>query len=222
MDVLITDTDPVSQGVLEALLAEAEHRVIVCPDGVEACGALQRDDAPKLAILNWMIPGMTGTEVCRKVREATHSNLPYIIFVTAKDQKQHVVEGLKAGADDYVTKPFDHDELRARVQVGMRVVELQERLLELERTRVLTETAGAAAHEMNQPLTVLMGCVELLKGQPEGTRPQASLLERIYTAAKRISEIVRKIGGARAYTTRPYVSGTRIVDFDATAEEEER
>ena len=105
-------------------------------DGVAAWRALQRNDAPPLAVLNWLMPGMDGVEVCRRVRGISTSQPTYIILLTALEDKKDIVAGLRAGADDYVTKPFDLDELRARVQAGERMVGLQSdlagRLKELE------------------------------------------------------------------------------------------
>ena len=91
---------------------------------------LQRDDAPRLAILDWMMPEMDGTEVCRRIRQSQTSAPPYIILLTAKSSKADIVEGLAAGANDYITKPFDREELLARVRVGVTVLKLQQSLAE--------------------------------------------------------------------------------------------
>lgn len=103
-------------------------------DGSEAMTALRVKDAPKLAILDWMMPGMDGLEICRRLREA--DRVVYVILLTAKGGKESLVEGLNAGADDYLVKPFDKDELHARILVGLRVLALQaalsERIAELE------------------------------------------------------------------------------------------
>lgn len=136
MRILIAEDDPISRRVLEATLAKWGYDVIVTCDGVEAWQGLQSEDAPKLAILDWMMPGMDGIEVCQKVRETAALQPTYIILLTARGQREDIVAGLQAGADDYVTKPFDREELCARVQVGVRIVELQmslaDRVRELE------------------------------------------------------------------------------------------
>src|SRR5439155_1751234 len=97
-------------------------------DGAAAWDALQREDAPNLAILDWMMPGLDGLEICRRARGRTNARPLYIILLTARAQRQDTIDGLGAGADDFVTKPFDPAELRARVSVGVRVVELQREL----------------------------------------------------------------------------------------------
>lgn len=137
MKILIAEDDMVSRRVLEATLQKWGHEVVVTCDGVEAWAALQLEGAPSLAILDWMMPGMDGVELCRQARQRGGSLASlYIILLTAKGSKEDIVSGLDAGADDYLTKPFNRDELRARVRVGTRVLELQSaltnRLQELE------------------------------------------------------------------------------------------
>jgi CheY-like chemotaxis protein len=114
--------------MLEATLKNWGYDVIVTSNGREAWESLQQEDPPNLAILDWMMPGLDGVQVCRKVREAPPRKRIYIILLTAKGEKDDIVAGLEAGADDYVAKPFDRAELRARVNVGVRIVELQRSL----------------------------------------------------------------------------------------------
>lgn len=132
MDILIAEDDPISRRALEATLKKWGHRVVVTTDGMEAWAALQRDEAPPLAILDWMMPGLDGVEVCRLARqqvprEDQHRSL-YVILLTARGDKGDIIAGLDSGADDYIIKPFDRDELRARLNVGLRMVELQQKL----------------------------------------------------------------------------------------------
>jgi DNA-binding response OmpR family regulator len=123
MRVLIAEDDPISRRLLEATLERWGYEVLVTADGAEAWQALQRPYAPPLAILDWMMPGLDGVEVCRKVRAGGSPTPPYLILLTAKGRREDAVAGLEAGADDYVTKPFDRKELRARVRVGARLIE---------------------------------------------------------------------------------------------------
>lgn len=128
MKILIAEDDTVSRRVLAATLEMFGYEVVVAADGAEAWTALQRDDAPSLIILDWMMPELDGVEICRRIREISTSTPPYLILLTAKSEKGDVVAGLDAGANDYLTKPFDRAELRARVQVGAQVLELQKNL----------------------------------------------------------------------------------------------
>jgi DNA-binding response OmpR family regulator len=138
MHALIADDDAVSCQVLKHALVEWGYEVAVVRDGAEALDALQRNEKIQLAILDWMMPGSDGIEVCRKVKELSARSPLYIILLTTKGNKEDLIEGLEAGADDYITKPFDFDELRARLKAGERIVrlesELAHRVWELEST----------------------------------------------------------------------------------------
>lgn len=128
MRILIAEDDAVSRRVLEATLVKWGYEVIVTTDGQQALDALKQPDAPSLAVLDWMMPGLDGSEVCRRAREAVGNRLLYILLLTAKGSKEDLVEGLTAGADDYVVKPFDRAELQARLNVGERILRLQAEL----------------------------------------------------------------------------------------------
>ena len=128
MKILVAEDDAVSRRMLEVSLEKWGYAVVVAVDGAEAWRVLQDHDPPDLAILDWMMPAMDGIEVCRKARESLHGRPIYIILLTARGSRVDLVTGLEAGADDYITKPFDAGELRARVSVGARVVELQKGL----------------------------------------------------------------------------------------------
>ncbi len=129
MKILIAEDDPVSRHMLEALLLKWDYEVDTSADGTQAWEVLQGDDAPRLAILDWMMPGMDGLEVCRSVRKRGGEPYVYTLLLTARDQMKDVIEGLEAGADDYLTKPFDQNELRARLRAGRRILALQESLI---------------------------------------------------------------------------------------------
>jgi phosphoserine phosphatase RsbU/P len=139
--VLIAEDDAVSRRILETLLRNWGHEVVTMLDGEDAWQALRAPDAPALAILDVMMPGVDGLEVCRRVRDLGGASPPYIIMLTARHGARAIVDGMEAGADDYLTKPYDRDELRVRVQVGVRIVELQTRL-----AGRVTELEGALEH----------------------------------------------------------------------------
>ena len=137
MRILIAEDDATSRFLLQATLKQWNYEVIETSDGPEAWAQLQQKDAPQLAILDWMMPTMDGIEVCRRVRQNPAKQHIYIIMLTTKDDEEDVVKGLHAGANDYITKPFKRRELEARIQVGMRVVQLQNELT--QQVQVLQE-----------------------------------------------------------------------------------
>lgn len=129
MRILVAEDDPVSRRVLETSLQKWGYDVVSVGDGAAAWAVLTSEAAPRLAILDWMMPEVDGVELCRRLRQ-TRSHPLYIILLTARGSKEDIVTGLQAGADDYVAKPFDREELRARIQVGVRMVRLQAELAE--------------------------------------------------------------------------------------------
>jgi phosphoserine phosphatase RsbU/P len=128
MRILIAEDDVVSRRLLEATLGKWGYEVVSTTDGVQALGVLSQPDAPSLAVLDWMMPGLDGAEVCRRARGLGTDRPLYIILLTAKGSKEDIVQGLTAGADDYIIKPFDRSELEARIHVGERILGLQAEL----------------------------------------------------------------------------------------------
>src|SRR2546428_2855581 len=130
MKILIAEDDPVSRRVLEATLTRWGYEVTTTSNGSEAWEALAAAQAPRLAILDWMMPEIDGVEICRRARERPGSGPLHIILLTARGRKEDVIAGLQAGAGDYITKPVDHEGLGARVQGGVRLLWLQSVLAE--------------------------------------------------------------------------------------------
>ena len=127
--ILIAEDDPVSRRLLEVFLVKWGFEVVVATNGTDALQFLERMDAPRLAVLDWMMPGLEGVQVCQKLRANTDRPYVYVLLLTARAQKEDLLHGLECGADDYLTKPFDAQELRARLHVGQRVLDLQDRLI---------------------------------------------------------------------------------------------
>jgi DNA-binding response OmpR family regulator len=130
MRILIAEDDLTSRVVLKGVLERHGHEVLETSDGLQAIEELQRPGGPSMAILDWMMPGMEGVEIVRRIRASGGDNPIYLILLTARGSKADITEGLDAGADDYITKPFDSSELRARIRAGERILEMQGRLRE--------------------------------------------------------------------------------------------
>jgi len=126
--ILVAEDDAVTRRLLEKMLSTFGHEIVACADGNEAWAAFSREDPPKMAVLDWIMPGRDGIEVCRAIRRQEDQRYTYIILLTGKNAKEDVLEGLEAGADDYIVKPFDPNELRVRIRAGARIINLQEQL----------------------------------------------------------------------------------------------
>jgi DNA-binding response OmpR family regulator len=125
MKILIADDSGVVRAILQNFLARRGYEVVVAVNGTEAWDVLRGADAPSIALIDWMMPGRDGLEICRLVREADREPYTYIILLTGKDEQQDIVRGLTAGADDYLKKPFDNAELEARLGTARRIVEVK-------------------------------------------------------------------------------------------------
>jgi len=158
MRVLIADDDAIYRRVLQVYLEDWGYPVEVASDGAGAWEILNRPNRPSLVILDWMMPAIDGVELCRRVRQAPRNSPAYLILLTARGENRDVVEGLDAGADDYMTKPFSRDELRARISVGKRVVELQSSLA--DRVREL-ELALAQVKQLRGLLPICCYCKKI-------------------------------------------------------------
>ena len=136
--LVVAEDDLVSRTLISSLMEKWGFKAVITQDGQEAMAALRGEQGPTLALLDWMMPGMDGLEVCRRVRES--EKMVYVIMLTSLGAKENIVEGLHAGADDYLIKPFDKNELLARIQVGLRILELYAALA--ARVRELEKAAG--------------------------------------------------------------------------------
>jgi len=148
--ILIADDSIVSRHLLEATLRKWGYDVTAACDGAEALQVLEREDAPSLIILDWMMPGMTGLEVCQKIRQRGSEPYIYILLLTSKSQKEDLIEGMDAGADDYITKPFDQNELQVRLRAGTRLVDLQAQLLSAREALREQATRDSLTHLWNR------------------------------------------------------------------------
>jgi two-component system, cell cycle response regulator len=129
LKVLAAEDNPVFRTMLSNMLSKWGYQPVLARDGNQAWEALQSPDGPQLAILDWMMPGLNGVDICRNIRAAGQERYVYILLLTARTDSQDLVEGMDAGADDYVTKPFQAHELRVRLRAGRRIIELQQELL---------------------------------------------------------------------------------------------
>jgi DNA-binding response OmpR family regulator len=147
--ILIAEDDPFFRSLLAELLSP-DFDVVICDDGLVARNMLFQENSPRMALLDWMMPGMTGPQLCRELRAHPKTTGIYLILLTARNDSADIIAGLRAGADDYITKPFVSEELKARVRLGRRMLELQEKIAAQAITvlpdSVLENTVHAPAH----------------------------------------------------------------------------
>ncbi len=154
MRVLIADDDMVSRSVVKALLTKWGYEVLEAEDGNQAWDILKEKDSPRLVLIDWMMPGMAGLELSRRLRQLDDNTYHYVILLTGRNSKEDIIDGLDAGADDYITKPFVAQELEVRLRVGSRILALQQSLQE-----ALEKQSYQARHD---PLTGILNHREIL------------------------------------------------------------
>jgi DNA-binding response OmpR family regulator len=216
MKILIAEDNVTTRRILETILVKWNYDVISACDGNDAWEKLQENDPPKLIILDWMMPGIDGVEICRRLRRTDSVDPMYIILLTSRDEKNDVVEGLGAGADDYISKPFDTEELRARIDVGRRVVDLQTALLEKEKLQVIFEMTGAICHELTQPMQAISGNSELMLMSIQKDDPLYRNVKTIKDQIDRMGDITQKLKRVTRYKTKDYIN-SKIIDLDSAA-----
>ena len=213
MKVLVADDDRTMTVLLRATLAKLGHEVWVADDGEAAWRLLQEPDAPKFAILDWMMPGMSGIEVCRKVRQRTDAPYVYILLLTAMGQLDDLVEGIEAGADAYITKPFNLKDLQARLRAGKRILDLQSELLAAQAQLEILATHDFLTGLWNRSAVLERLAQELARSQRE-RNPVGVILTDI-DHFKRVNDtyghargdqVLQEVAKRMAETIRPYDS----------------
>jgi diguanylate cyclase (GGDEF)-like protein len=239
-DILIADDDPVSRRLLQVSLGNAGYRVVTAADGAEAIRRWNEPDCPRLAVLDWMMPVVDGVEVCRTIRRSAREPYLYIILLTAKGHQTEIIEGLEAGADDYIVKPFDLQELKARLRAGQRILELQEQLVNArEQLRIqathdsLTGLFNRMAilealdrevtrsHREKKPIAVIMADLDHFKqiNDTHGHQVGDAVLQE---TARRMSASLRAYDSVGRYGGEEFLVVVPGSDLDAAAELAER
>jgi two-component system cell cycle response regulator len=216
--ILVADDDPLARHLTERVLARAGYQVFTAEDGLQAMEYLTRKDGPRLALLDWTMPGLDGPEVCRGMRALTEQPYTYLILLTSRESKADTVSGLEAGADDYITKPCDAEELKARLRAGQRILQLQDKLYHDARHDPLTQLPNRAWF-----LKKLSDCFRKARERHDYRYAVLFLdLDRFkcvndtlghFAGDELIMEVARRLTGC----TRQDDAVSRVMDFSGTA-----
>jgi two-component system, cell cycle response regulator len=240
MKVLVAEDNPVFQAMLGNMLKKWGYEVRIARDGIEAWSILQSRDTPRLAIMDWMMPGLDGVELCRRVRSSAAEPYIYILLLTARTQADDLVQGMEAGADDYLTKPFNAHELRVRLRAGRRILDLQEQLLLARealreqatrdgltglwnRTTVLDLLGQelARASRERSPIGVLMADIDRFK-QVNDTHGHLVGDAVLREAARRMRSSARPYDSTGRYGGEEFIVIVPNCDYNATLAHAER
>jgi diguanylate cyclase (GGDEF)-like protein len=213
MKVLIADDEPVSRRFLESSLRRWGYDVVVASDGLEAMRHLEQPDAPNLLVLDWLMPGLDGAEVCREIRRRKTERYTYVLLLTSKQAKGDVVQGLESGADDYVSKPFDPQELKVRLRTGERILDLLAQLVAAREA-----IRDMALHDSLTGLWNRAGILDILenevaRGSRQGTPVGVVLadLDRF----KSVNDVYGHLIGDEALRTAARVFGATVRPYDS-------
>lgn len=217
MKILLAEDNPFYRRMLERLLQEWGYTVLNASGSEEAWQALRQADPPKLLLLDWLMPGLDGLELCRRIRAEPAIESTYVVIITAKRDRASTLEAFGSGADDFIAKPFDREELQARLRVGARLVEMQDKLASTitqleaalsgaQKLEAIGRLAGGVAHDFNNLLTIVTGASDLLTAHPRCDSQQRELIHMIRSASERGTALTRQLlAFSRKQLLRPVV-----------------
>ncbi|MDP6042176.1 MAG: response regulator [Candidatus Latescibacteria bacterium] len=216
--VLVIDDDPNLRNALARRLDVAGYTVIEAGDGEE--GVERLGEGVDLVMTDIDMPRLDGFEFLIRMRaEPRYRDVPVIVMTAQAGRAEDAARGLELGANDYVRKPFEWSELLARVQTQLRVRESHRLSVEKQRDLAIIELAGAAAHEINNPLAVIVARLELMRERMESDNTLYEDVQKVSDLVDRIAEIVQKMSQVRRYQVRHYCGGMNIIDLDRASEE---
>ncbi|HET8921719.1 MAG TPA: diguanylate cyclase [Candidatus Acidoferrum sp.] len=213
MRILIADDESMSRRLLQKTLERAGYDVVAVENGRQAADLLCKMDGPRLALLDWVMPELDGLGVCRKVRKNKERSYVYMVLLTSKEAKEDVVEGLESGADDYLTKPFDPEELKARLRTGLRILNLEDRLVEAREEMRFQATHDGLTSLWNRGMIMELITPELARSHRERTSTAILLCDLDHF--KKINDTYGHLAGDDVLreTAKRLLSSVRSYDF---------
>ena len=193
MKLLIADDELTTRALLKSCVIKWGYTVVEARDGLEAMTLLRSQEPPRIAVLDWMMPGLDGVEICSRLQQKNNEQLTYTILLTCKSEKEDVVHALDQGAHDFLSKPVHVGELKSRISVGKRLIEANDRLLELDRLK--DRFLRIAAHDLKNPLGFIISMTELLTDEdfPEVRKDQDEHLRTIRDSASKMQNLVNDL-----------------------------
>ncbi len=217
--ILVVEDELHSMLMLERILSTNGFEVITAKSGMEAKNLLSSAQPIDLILSDWIMPEIDGVDLCKWVKRNEKLRNTFFIMVTVREETRDKVKGLDSGADDYVTKPYNEEELVARIRAGLRLQNLQQEVIELERKMAVVQVAATAAHEINNPLTGIFGYIDLLRSSIESGAPKEALLaylEKVSSQVVRVRDTVAKLSTLKEVQTKAYLGKQRILDLDTS------
>jgi len=213
MRILVADDEVMSRRLLQKTMERAGYEVIAVENGRQAVNELCRTEGPKLALLDWVMPELDGPGVCREVRKRKEQSYVYMLLLTSKESKEDVVAGLESGADDYLTKPFDPEELKARLRTGIRILDLEDRLIEARENMRFQATHDALTTLWNRSVVMELLERELVRSHREDKSTAIMLGDLDHF--KQINDTYGHLAGDEVLkeTSRRLLSSVRSYDF---------
>lgn len=213
LQILLADDSSTSRMVIRRLLVSCDYDVVEVDNGADALAALQKENAPHIAILDWQMPGMSGVDVCRQVRARSGERYVYMLLVTAREDRKSLLDGLAAGADDYLVKPFDTEELACRLRTGVRIIELEDRLRKAQARLEYEATHDGLTGILNRNAILEMLHKELERSHRSG-RPAAVLMVDV-DHFKRINDVYGHATGDQVLRSVAEVIRRSVRQYDS-------
>jgi len=213
--ILIVDDDPNIALLIKMTLSKTkEYNTVIANSGEDALALIDKDP-PDIVLLDVMMPGIDGFEVCRQIKSSEKTKFIPVIMITAKREMGDKLHGMGLGANDYITKPFNPEELQARVRAHLRIKALEKELSARKELEAVLKMTVTLQHEINNPLTGVIGNIELLqdwKNMPDEEIDEG--VKDILSLALRIKDIVKKMGKLSMLVPTQYVEGSEMIDID--------